>query len=153
MDRLLKQISQAYYYIYTATILTTVIGYVLTMNDFNPIPINSPKGIVLKSIVITYMMISIPLGLSIFFRQTKKCLDIKDEEIKFQKYKKAAILRLILIGTSLIGSILVFFLIRTDVSLIYCAGISAIILLFFCKPTESKITSDLKLDETEEDDK
>ena len=153
MDRLLKQISQAYYYIYTATILTTVIGYVLTMYDFNPIPINSPKGIVLKSIVITYMMISIPLGLSIFFRQTKKCLDIKDEEIKFQKYKKAAILRLILIGTSLIGSILVFFLIRTDVSLIYCAGISAIILLFFCKPTESKITSDLKLDETEEDDK
>ena len=49
MDRLLKQISQAYYYIYTATILTTVIGYVLTMYDFNPIPINSPKGIVLKS--------------------------------------------------------------------------------------------------------
>ena len=153
MNKILKQISQVYYYIYTATILTTVIGYVLTMNDFNPIPMNSPKGIVLKSIIIIYMMISIPLGLSNFFRQTKKCLEIKDEEVKFQNYKKAAILRLILIGTSLIGSIIVFFLIRTDISLIYCAGISAIILLFFCKPTESKITSDLKLDETEEDDK
>ena len=153
MDRILKQISQVYYYIYTATILTTVVGYVLTMNEFNPIPMSSPTGIALKSFVIMYMMISIPLGLSIFSRQTKKCLEIDDDKIKFQTYKKAAILRLILIGTSLIGSIIVFFLLRTDVSLIFCAGISAIILLFFCKPTENKIYSDLKLDESNEEDK
>ena len=147
MDRILKQISQVYYYIYTATILTTVIGYVITMNDFNPISMTSPTGIALKSIVILYMMISIPLGLSLFARQTKKCQEIEGEDIKFQTYKKAAILRIILIGCGLIGSIIVFFLLRTDVSLIFCAGISAIILLFFCKPTETRIITDLKLDE------
>ncbi len=147
MDRTLKQISQVYYYIYTATILTTVIGYVLTMNNFDPIPMNSTLGIALKSIIIIYLMISIPFGLSTFSRQTKKCIEIEDETNKFQTYKKAAILRLILIGTSLIGSIIVFFLLRTDVSLIFCAGISAIILLFFCKPTEAKMINDLKLED------
>lgn len=147
MNRILKQISQVYYYIYTATILTTVIGYVITMNDYNPIPMNSPTGIALKSIVILYMMISIPLGLSLFARRTKKCQEIEAENLKFQTYKKAAILRIILIGAGLIGSIIVFYILRTDVSLIYCAGISAIILLFFCKPTEAKIINDLKLEE------
>ena len=151
MDRLLKQISQTYYYIYTATILITVTGYVLTMNDFNSIPMNSPTGIALKSIVIFYMIISIPLGLSSFSKQTKKCLEIDDEKIKFQAYKKAAYQRLILVGSGLIFSIIVFFLLR-DVSLIFCAGISAIILLFFCKPTEAKISSDLNMDESDEED-
>jgi len=122
------------------------------MNDFSPIPMNSPTGIALKSIVIFYMIISIPLGLSSFSKQTKKCREIEDEKIKFQTYKKAAYQRLILVGSGLIFSIIVFFLLRTDVSLIFCAGISAIILLFFCKPTEAKISSDLNMDESDEED-
>lgn len=150
MERIVKQISQVYYYVYTATILSTVVGYLFTMNNYSPIPMNSPTGISLKSIAIIFMLISIPLGLNIFFRQTKKCLLIEDEKMKFQQYKKGAILRLFLVGSSLVINIIVFFLLRTDISLIYCAGISAIILLFFCKPSETKMSSDLQLDKTEE---
>jgi uncharacterized membrane protein YgaE (UPF0421/DUF939 family) len=93
------------------------------------------------------MIISIPLALAGFHRQTKKIIAIEDEREKFKAYQKSATIRLLLVGIGLIGSIIVFFLIRTDASLIYCAGISAIILLFFCKPTEAKMITDLKLEE------
>ncbi len=150
MERIIKQINLFYYLIYTATILVTIIGYILTMSSFEPILMNSPLGISLKSIAIIYMMISIPLALGGFFQQSKKWILISDENQKFNAYKKGAILRLLLVGFGLIINIVCFFVIRTDVSLIYCAGISAIILLFFCKPTVAKMISDLKLDETQD---
>lgn len=149
MEKTVKKITQVYYYVYTSTILTTIVGYILTMNNFNPIPMNSPLGITLKSIVILYMLISIPLALAGFHHQAKKWMTMDDEIVKCRAYEKGATLRLVLVGIGLIGSIIVFFLLRTDVSLIYCAGISAIVLLFFCKPSEAKMISDLKLEETE----
>jgi len=147
MEKTVKKIAQVYYYIYTATILTTIVGYMATMNNYDPIPMNDPLGITLKSIVILYMIISIPLALAGFHRQTKKIIAIEDEREKFKAYQKSATIRLLLVGIGLIGSIIVFFLIRTDASLIYSALISAIILLFFCKPTENKMINDLKLEE------
>jgi hypothetical protein len=147
MEKTVKKIAQVYYYIYTATILSTIVGYMTTMDNYDPIPINGPLGIALRSIVILYTIISIPLALAGFHRQTKKIIAIEDEREKFKAYQKSATIRLLLVGIGLIGSIIVFFLIRTDASLIYCAGISAIILLFFCKPTENKMINDLKLEE------
>lgn len=147
MEKTVKKIAQVYYYIYTATILSTIVGYMTTMNNYDPIPMNGPLGIILKSVVILYTIISIPLALAGFHRKTKKIMAIEDEREKFKAYQKSATIRLLLVGIGLIGSIIVFFLIRTDASLIYCAGISAIILLFFCKPTENKMINDLKLDE------
>ncbi len=147
MEKTVKKIAQVYYYIYTATILTTIVGYMTTMDNYDPIPMNSSLGIALKSIVILYTIISIPLTLAGFHRQKKKWIAIEDERQKFKAYQKGASIRLLLVGTGLIGSIIVFFLLRTDASLIYCAGISAIILLFFCKPTEGKMINDLKLEE------
>jgi hypothetical protein len=147
MEKTVKKIAQVYYYIYTATILTTIVGYMTTMDNYDPIPMNGPLGITLKSIVILYTIISIPLALAGFHRQTKKIITIEDEREKFKAYQKSATIRLLLVGIGLIGSIIVFYLIRTDASLIYCAGISGIILLFFCKPTENKMINDLKLEE------
>ena len=150
MERTVKKIGQFYYYIYTATILSTVIGYLLTMNNNSNIDPLSPLGIVLKSVVILYLLISIPLSLAGFHRMTLNWRKIEDEATKLKEYQKGAILRLTLIGIGLIGSIIVFFVLRSDISLIYCAGISAIALLFFCKPSEAKIISELKLDKTED---
>ena len=147
MEKTVKKIAQVYYYIYTATILSTIVGYMTTMDNYDPIPMNGPLGIALRSIIILYTIISIPLALAGFHRQTKKWRAMEDERQKFKAYQKGATIRLLLVGIGLIGSIIVFFLIRTDASLIYCAGISAIILLFFCKPTENKMINDLKLEE------
>jgi len=151
MERIVKQLTQVYYYVYTATILTTITGYMITMNNYNPVAMTSPLGIALKSILIFYMLISIPLALGGFHYMSKKWISIEDEKLKFEAYKKGAIVRLLLIGIGLIGSIIVFFILKTDVSIIYCAGILAIILLFFCKPTQSKMISELKLEEKEEE--
>jgi len=147
MEKTVKKIAQVYYYIYTATILSTIVGYVTTMDNYDPIPMNGSLGIALRSIVILYTIVSIPLALAGFHRQTKKWMAIEDEREKFKAYQKGASIRLLLVGIGLIASIIVFFLLRTDVSLIYSAGISAIVLLFFCKPTEGKMINDLKLEE------
>lgn len=148
MEKTVKKIGQFYYYIYTATLLTAVVGYLLTMNNNNHVDMLSPLGIALKSIVILYILISIPLSLGGFHRMTKKWMLIEDEAIKFKAYQKGAIVRLILIGIGIIGSIIIFFILRTDISLIYCFGISAISLIF-CKPSQGKMINELKLDVAE----
>ena len=148
MEKTVKKIGQFYYYIYTATLLTAVVGYLLTMNNNNHVDMLSPLGIALKSIVILYILISIPLSLGGFHRMTKKWMLIEDETLKFKTYQKGAIIRLILIGIGILGSIIVFFIIHTDITLIYCFLITGIA-LFFCKPTEGKMINDLKLEDTE----
>jgi hypothetical protein len=149
MERTIKKISQFYYLIYTVTILTTVVGYFLIMNSDSHINSLSPLGITLKSIVIIYMLISIPLSIGGFYYMINKWKTIENLTLKLKEYQKGSIMRLLLIGIGLIGSIIVFFVLRTDVSLIYCAAIAAIALLF-CRPSEAKITTELNLDETEE---
>jgi hypothetical protein len=149
MEKTIKKLGQIYYYIYTLTILATVVGYMLTINSNKHVDALSMLGITLKSIVIIYILISIPLSLGGFHRMTKKWTLIEDEALKFKTYEKGAILRLIIIGVGLLGSITVFFILRTDISLIYCFLITGIA-LFFCKPTIGKIVSELKLDESED---
>jgi len=148
MERTVKKIAQVYYYIYTATILSALVGYLLTLNSNSHVDTLSPLGIVLKSIIIIYILISVPLSLAGFHRMTKKWRMITDETLKFKAYQKGATIRLILVGIGLLGSIIVFFILRTDISLIYCFGITAIA-LFFCKPNVNKMISDLKIDESE----
>jgi hypothetical protein len=146
MEKTIKKIGFIYYLVYTTTILATMVGYLLTMNSTNHIDSKSTMGIALTSIVILYILLSIPLSLGGFHKMTKKWMLIEDENMKLKTYEKGAIIRLLLIGIGLVGSIIVFFLLRTDVSLIYCAAISAFALLF-CKPSQGKIISELKLEE------
>jgi hypothetical protein len=149
MQKTLKSITQFYYYIYSATILTTLGGYIVNMSRDVSYGPKDPLNIALSSIVILYLLISIPLALGLFFKKTKKWSLIEDENLKYTSYEKGAKLRLLAIGIGLLASIIVFYILRSNISLIYCAGIGAIALLF-CKPTQSKINSDLHLEESEE---
>jgi len=149
MENIVKRINLAYYLIYTLTILATIVGYLLTMNQDTNIDIKSNLSITLSSLVYLYLMVSIPGALALFHRYTKKLSEIEDKYTKINKYVTAASWRLIAVGFGLVFSVITFYIIRTQ-SMIYCAAIAAIVLLFFCKPTESKIISDLKLEDTEE---
>lgn len=149
MKRTVKNIAQIYYTIYAATIISTVVGYLINLQSHTRIiDSKSTAGIALSSTLILYILISIPLALGGFHRMTKKWKLIEDEKLKLEKYEKGAVLRLIAIGTGLISSVVVFYLMN-NISMIYCVGITAIALLF-CKPTEGKIESELKLDEKED---
>lgn len=148
MEKIVKKIYLAYYLVYTITILLTIVGYMVTMTRETSVDIKSTLSITLSSIVILYMLISIPSALAIFNRNTKKWAQIEDRYIKINKYVTGATWRLFIVGFGLILSVVVFYILRTE-SMIFCAGIS-FIALFFCKPTEGKIISDLKLEEIEE---
>ncbi len=147
MERITRKINLYYYLIYTLTILTTIIGYMINISETDIPSINSNLHIVLSSSVILYLIISIPLALALFFRYSKKLANIENENEKINKYAQAAAWRLLAIGFGLIFSVVTFYILRS-VDMIYCAGISAIA-LFFCKPTEGKVRKDLNLEEEE----
>ena len=151
MESIVRRINIAYYLIYTLTILATFIGYLITMNSQNTVDVKSEFSITISSLVILYIIISIPGALALFHRSTKKWLEIEDDFSKLNKYATGATWRLLVIGFGLVFSVIAFYFIRTE-SMIFCAGIAAIALIF-CKPTVSKISSDLKFDDTEENDK
>jgi hypothetical protein len=149
MEKFVKKIHLAYYLIYTATILSTIAGYVVTLTRETSVDVKSPLSVTLSSIVILYIIISIPAALAIFHRSTKKWALIEDNYTKLNKYVAGATWRLLAVGFGLVLSVVVFYIIRTE-SMIFCAFITAIALLF-CKPTEAKIINDLKLDDKEEE--
>jgi len=148
MERIVKKINLAYYLIYTLTILSTIIGYIVTQSRETAVDVKSPLSITLSSIVILYIIISIPAALYLFHKSTKKWIEIEDNFQKLERYTTGATWRIIIVGFGLVLSVVVFYIIRTE-SMIFCAAITAVALLF-CKPTENKMKSELKLDEAED---
>jgi hypothetical protein len=148
MEQVIRKINIIYYLVYTMTILATVIGYIFALGGSEAADPTSSLSISISSLVILYIIISIPGALALFHRYTKKLIPIQNEFEKLNKYTNGAIWRLLAVGTGLVISVIAFYILRST-SMIYCAGIAAIA-LFFCKPTEGKIMKELKMDETEE---
>ncbi|HLP05725.1 MAG TPA: hypothetical protein VK152_09880 [Paludibacter sp.] len=147
MEKIVKRINIAYYLIYTLTILATITGYMMNMSGSglgNADP-KSNLSIALSSLVIAYILVSIPGALALFNRSTKKWRLIEDEYIRVNKYATGAIWRLLVIGFGLVLSIVAFYIIRSE-SMIFTALISAVALIF-CKPTTGKIMSELNIEE------
>lgn len=143
MNDAVKKISIIYYLIYTATILMTVIGFFINLNSTG---FESPEASVTNMLTIgTIAFVSLALltGFGLFEINKLKWRKIEDDKVKFAQYKKGAILRLLLIGTSLVGGVIVFYVLRSE-NILYCIAFSAIALIY-SKPSESKIISDLKL--------
>lgn len=151
--RIVSQINQAYYLVYTSTILATIIGYYLTMNRETAPDQKSEITLFFSSLVIIYMLISIPSTLAIFHRNLKKWREIEDQFLKHKKYIAGARLRLLIVGFGLVMSVIGHFYLyagTSNMSLIACAGIAAIA-LFFCKPSINRVINELNLDVEEEE--
>lgn len=150
MEKTLRSINGVYYSVYMLTILSAVGVFVtnyLNVKSAVSIDPKSSLGIALSSLLILYILISIPLSFWLFFKGTKKWKELPDKFAKFTAYKKASVIRLWVVGIGLIlGVMLVYFLHST--SMIYCALISAVA-LFFSKPSEAKMVSELNLEEEE----
>ena len=151
IERIVRQVNQAYYLVYTATILSTIIGYYLTMNRESTPDVKSDFSISLSSIIILYIMVSIPAALALFHRSLKKWREIEADFVKFRKYTIGAQLRLLVVGSGLVISVIAHFILYAgtqNFSMIFCAGIAAVA-LFFCKPSVVKVANELDLDEEE----
>jgi len=149
MERIVKKINNAYYMIYTLTILATIIGYIVIQNR-EAVDVKSTLSITLSSLVIIYIFISLPASIAIFHRSLKKWITIENEHQKLDKYAAGATWRILAVGLGLVMSVVAFYFIRTE-SMLFCAGIEAIALIY-CKPTVGKITSDLKLNQPEDEE-
>jgi hypothetical protein len=152
IERIVRQINQIYYLVYTGTILTTIVGYYLTMNRENTVDPKSNFSITLSSLIILYIIVSIPSALALFHRNLKKWRLIEDPFLKDKKYIAGAQQRLFFVGLGLISSIIGHFILYTNtsnMSMIFCAGIAAIA-LFFCKPSASKVINELEIEDEEE---
>ena len=143
MKTLQKQLSTFYYtvFIFTA-VFAVVIGYFL--KEIGLVVTNNTLIDILKSIIIGYMLIIIPLSLKIFSSKVKKIAQIDDENEKFAKYSFLAKIRIALIADVVFIGIIAFFILqKTNIQMpqydfLYIAGIG-IIALFFCKPNTNDI--------------
>jgi hypothetical protein len=140
MKRTLRILLTAYYAVYAAAILAATSGYYILKSGFKIDPLTS-EGTIINSIVILYIISTIPLALAIFNKMTKKWALIQDENEQLEKYRNGGIYRILIIGTGLVLGV-VFFYVMNSQSMIFCAGIAAVA-LFFCKPSENKILNDL----------
>ncbi len=144
MKQTLRRLTFFYYLIYIAAILVAVLGFQLFRLGYT-IAERSPLGIAISSILIVLIIGSIPITMAIFNKKTKKWAEIEDVNEKLKIYEKASIIRLAIVGKGFLLGVFFFFVLNSQ-SMIFCAGIAAIA-LFFCKPAEVKIISELKIEE------
>lgn len=144
MKKTLRNITLAYYAVYVAAILAAISGYYFLRSGFSIDP-QSQMGITVSSILILLIIGSIPVTLGLFNRFTKKWALLENRDLRIKKYQTASFVRLAIIGLGLVLGV-IFFYIMNSQSMIFCAGIAAIA-LFFCKPSEVKMVSELNLDE------
>lgn len=148
IEKIVKRLNLVYYLFYVSALLAAAGGFQLFRSGIRIEP-NSGLGIALTSILIIYIIGSIPLALSIFNKKTKKWAELESLSEKLTLYEKGATLRLMVVGSGFLLGVLFFFLMNSQ-SMIFSAGIAAIG-LFFCKPAEVKIISELKIEDPEQD--
>lgn len=144
MKEALRRISAVYYAMYSATIVLSVVAYLL---NFNSIVVQVPQqNIMIAMEIIYYVLVFVLLTLSFwkFYTNIKKCRQIDDLHEKMELYIKSAIFRLYASGILLISGVILFFVLR-NLDLLYGIAITALALIF-SKPTENKILNDLNLD-------
>lgn len=132
-----------YYSLYVLAIVFAVLGYYFAGGQYDfPGTEQPPAAVTFTSIYIIYLIVSIPLSLKLFNNQVKKLAENQNSEEKIKKYTSYSMIRLAVIGSSLLIGILFFYLFNSK-SMIFCAGIAAIALVF-CKPSEMKMASELE---------
>ncbi len=140
MKQTLRQLQIAYYSVYIAAIAAATSGFYILKSGFIINPLSS-TGTALNTLLIIFIIGSVPLTLGYFNKLTKKWVLLEDENQRLENYRKAGTIRIAIIGLGLVLGVLFFYIMNSQ-SMIFCAGIAAIA-LFFCKPTEAKISSEL----------
>jgi len=146
MKKVLRNLTMAYYAVFIGAIASALLGFYVLKSGITIDPLSS-TGIALQSVLIVLIIGSVPVSLFIFNRSAKKWAQLTDTAQKLTKYQRGSYIRLAIIGAGLVLGVLFYYIMQNQ-SMIFCAGIAAIG-LFFCKPAEVKIITELNLEETE----
>lgn len=143
MKKINRQLTIVYYAIYVAAILVLLAGFYMLKLGWQ-MDTQAGAGMHVAQAFYFFLIVSIPLTLATFNKRVKQWALLEDTSQKLALYKKAAMIRLLIIGVGFISALALYTLMRTN-SMLLAAGISAVILLF-CKPAEVKIIADLNIE-------
>lgn len=143
MEQVKKSLLWAYYLCWILVVLVAVGAYLLSRSNML---ITEPQSITtIKSILIIYVLGSIPFALWYHHREWKKMTEEECEMTnaqKFIRYRTVSLLRLGLIVFGLMACILFCYL-MVQRDLLYLALIVAMAMLF-CKPSSKQMTAELE---------
>ena len=143
-QKIIRTLNVYYYGIMAMTLLAGTLAYFLIMKDYvTPIDSLSTLGQTIQYIIIFDALITIPLGLYLCKKQCTKLSTLENEEEKFLGYQKAAKLRILLVGNTMIFAIAAFYLMGAYQSMLWVAAVSAIG-WYFTKPSVRKMELELQ---------
>ena len=143
-QKIIRTLNVYYYGIMALTLLAGTLAYFLIMKDYvQPIDSLSTLGQAIQYVVIFDALVTIPLGLYLCKKQCTKLSTLDNEEEKLQGYKKAALMRILLVSNTMVFAIAAFYLMGAYQSMLWVAAVSAIG-WYFTKPSERKMELELQ---------
>jgi hypothetical protein len=146
MKKIIKQLTILYYAFYVLAIVLATIAYVVVDKNTAFVEPNTNE-MVITTVYILFLVCSIPLALKLFNIKVRKLSENESIDEKIEKYRMYSFWRLMVIGINMLIGIGFFYFLSSD-SMLFCAGIAAIALVF-CKPSERKMEVELDLDSNE----
>ena len=143
-QKIIRTLNVYYYGIMIMTLLAGTLAYFLIMKDYvKPIDSLSTVGQIIQYIIIFDALITIPLGLYLCKKQCTKLSTLENVEEKLHGYQKAATLRILLVGNTMVFAIAAFYLMGAYQSMLWVAAVSAIG-WYFTKPSMRKMELELQ---------
>ena len=144
-SKLLKTLQIVYYAMLVGIIAVAALMWYYS-SERSAIVEFSTSEYILQYVAIILVIAGVPLSLYGFKVMCKKVKTIADEKERLEKYQNLCIVRMGVIAISCMFALIVYFMLGCLKSMMWCAAIAAIALVF-CKPTEGKIEADLSKDD------
>ena len=143
-QKIIRTLNVYYYGIMALTLMAGTLAYFLIMKDYvTPIDSLSALGQTIQYIIIFDALTTIPLGLYLCKKRCTKLSALENEAEKLQGYQKAAALRILLVGNTMVFAIAAFYLMGAYQSMLWVAAVSAIG-WYFTKPSVRKMELELQ---------
>ena len=145
-----KELNMFYYMTYALVII--LLGFVWYVNyasvqagESSPLALFEPQsrmGMYIQYGAILYTLCAIPGALYWFKHQCKKLSEMEDEELKYERYYRFAMVRGALIALAMVISLFAYVFLGAYQPMVWLAAMAAVAFVF-CKPNPRKTEEDL----------
>lgn len=150
MTKIIKPLITLHYAAYILAILIASFGINFSKSIGFSIDPLSEIGIAISSVLIIIIIGSVPASLWLFHKKAQTLQTIEDVNKKVALWAKYARIRLVVLGLALNLGVLFFYVLQMNKSMLFCAGIAAIGMIF-SKPSEIRLITDLLLNDEDID--
>ena len=148
MTKIIKPLVTLHYAAYLLAILIASFGMNFSQSIGISIDPLSELGISISSILIIVIIGSVPASLWLFHKKVQTLQTLDNTKLKVTEWAKFARIRLIVLGIALNLGVMFFYILQFNKSMLFCAGIAAIGMVF-SKPSEIRLITDLLLNDDE----